>query len=74
MIVVDFTGYGMTFSTKMGLIYRYFRKWGRPPRRSQSGLSPEDLVRMVEDSGFTVEGVELLESEANAIYLRGRKR
>ena len=73
LILVDLTAYGMSFPQKMNLVFRYLKKWGRPPRHGQSALSPEELVRLVEDSGFEVKAVELLEAGANALYLRGRK-
>ena len=73
LLVVDFTGYGMSFPKKMNLIFKYLRKWGRPPRCGQNDLSPEELVCLVEDSGFGVKDVELLEAGANALYLRGEK-
>lgn len=73
LIVVDFTGYGMSFPKKMNLVFKYLRKWGRPPRCGQNDLSPEGLVCLVEDSGFKVKAVELLEAGANALYLRGEK-
>jgi ABC-2 type transport system ATP-binding protein len=67
------TAWGMSLPQKMNLVFRYLKKWGRPPRHGQSALSPEELVRLVEDSGFEVKAVELLEAGANALYLRGRK-
>ena len=74
LILVDFTGYRMILSKKMKLVFRYLRKWGRPPGCGQNDLSPEELVYLVEDSGFKVKDVELLEDGANALYLRGEKR
>ena len=74
LIVVDFTGYRMSLSKKMKLVFRYLRKWGGPPRNGKNDLSPEELVYLVEHSGFKVKDVELLEDGANALYLRGEKR
>lgn len=74
LIVVDFTGYRMTPFKKMKLVFRYLRKWGRSPGCGQTDLSPEELVCLVEDSGFKVKDVELLKDGANALYLRGEKR
>ena len=74
LIVVDFTGYGMSFPKKIRLVFRSLRKWGRPPRHGQHNLSPKELACLVEDSGFQVTDVELLEAGANALYLRGEKR
>ncbi len=73
LIVVDFTGYEMSLPKKMKLVFRYLRKWGRPPRGGWNDLSPEELVCLVEDSGFAVKDVKLLEAGAHALYLRGEK-
>jgi len=74
LIVVDFTGYRMSFSKKMKLVFRYLRKWGRPPRRGQNDMSLDELVYLVENAGFKVEDVQLLEDGANALYLKGEKK
>jgi len=73
LIVVDFTGYGMSFPQKIKLVFRSLRKWGRPPRHGQHNLSPKELACLVEDSGFQVNEVELLEAGASALYLKGVK-
>ncbi|MBN1146547.1 MAG: class I SAM-dependent methyltransferase [Anaerolineales bacterium] len=73
LIIVDFTGYGMSLARKIKVAFRYLSKWGRPPRGGQHDLSPEQLVRLVEDSGFRVKDVELLQVGANALYLHGEK-
>jgi ubiquinone/menaquinone biosynthesis C-methylase UbiE len=73
LIVVGFTGYQMSFSKKMKLVFRYLRKWGLPPRHGQNDVSPDGLVRLVKDAGFRVEDVQLIEDGSNAVYLRGKK-
>jgi len=73
LIVVDFTGYRMSFSRKMGLVLRYVRRWGLPPRHGRNDLSLDELVLLVEGAGFRVEDVQLLEGGSNALYLKGRK-
>jgi ubiquinone/menaquinone biosynthesis C-methylase UbiE len=74
LIVVDFTGYRMSLLKKMKLVFRYLRKWGRPPSIEQNDLSPEELMHLVENAGFMIKGVQLLEDGANALYLKGEKR
>ena len=73
LIVVDFTGYRMSFSKKMRLVFRYLRKWGLPPRHGRNDVSPDGLVCLVKDAGFRVEGVQLIEDGSNAVYLKGKK-
>lgn len=72
-IVIDLTGYGLTFFKKMKLGVRYMRTWGLPPRRGKNSMSPEELASLVQSAGFRVEDVELLRDGANALYLKGEK-
>jgi ubiquinone/menaquinone biosynthesis C-methylase UbiE len=73
LVVVDFTGYRMSLSKTMRLVFRYLMKWGVPPRHGRNDLSPDELVSLVEGAGFGVEDVELIEDGSNAVYLRGKK-
>lgn len=73
LIVVDLTGYGMSFCQKMKLGFRYVRAWGLPPRGGRNNLSPDELVSLVKGTGFRVEQVQLLEDGSNAVYLKGVK-
>ena len=74
LILIDLTGYGMSFSKKMKLGFRYVRKWGLPRRRGQNDMSPDELVFLVQSAGFEVEDVQLLKDGANALYLKGKKK
>jgi ubiquinone/menaquinone biosynthesis C-methylase UbiE len=74
LIVVDFTGYRMSFSSKMKLVFRYLRRWGLPPRHGRNDVSPDGLVFLVEGAGFRVEDVQLIEGGSNALYLKGSKQ
>jgi ubiquinone/menaquinone biosynthesis C-methylase UbiE len=73
LIVVDFTGYRLKIVKKMKLGFRYMSKWGIPPRGGKNNMSPDELVLLVQRAGFHVESIQLLEDEANAIYLKGKK-
>jgi ubiquinone/menaquinone biosynthesis C-methylase UbiE len=74
LIVVDFTGYRLSFSKKMKLGFRYLRTWGLLPRYGKNEMSPEELVFLVESAGFHVKYIRLLEDGANALYLKGAKK
>jgi ABC-2 type transport system ATP-binding protein len=73
LILVDFTSYRLNVLRTARLGLRYLRRWGLPPREGRHALSPEELERLVESAGFRVEGVELLQAESNALYLRALK-
>lgn len=72
VFVIDFTMQGMSLFERMKTGIKYLRRWGMPPRGGHK-LSCENLVRLVEGSGFAVEGVELIKAGSNALYLKGRK-
>lgn len=73
LIVVDFTGYRLSLSSTMRLVWRYVRKWGIPPRHGRNDLSPEELMDLVQSAGFMVSEVKLLAGGSNALYLRATK-
>jgi len=72
IVIVDGTGYGMSFVKKMALGIRFLRRWGRPCSYGRN-LRPEELVGMVREAGFVVEESKLLGEDAKAICLRGKK-
>ena len=73
LIALDFTGHGMSLSARTGLVVRYLKTWGRPPRYAQSSLSPDNLAYLVERSGFKVKDVELIGQGVKAAYVKGSK-
>ncbi len=73
LFVVDLTGHRLHRLKKARVALRHVRRWGVPPRTGSNDLSPEELARLVEDAGFRVKNLELLEGEYNAIYLRSWK-
>ena len=72
IVIVDGTGYGMSFVKFMALGIRYLRRYGRPCSYGKN-LRPEELVGMVREAGFVVEESKLLGEDAKAVCLRGKK-
>ena len=72
IVIVDGTGYGMSFVKKMTLGIRYLRRYGRPCSYGRN-LRPEELVGMVREAGFVVEESKLLGEDTKAVCLRGKK-
>jgi ubiquinone/menaquinone biosynthesis C-methylase UbiE len=71
--VIDFTGYGMNLLNKMKLGFRYLKTWGLPPRQGKDKMSKKELVSLVEEAGFKVKYVYVLEYGVNALYLKAEK-
>ena len=72
IVIVDGTGYGMSFVKKMALGIRFLRRYGRPCSYGRN-LRPEELVGMVREAGFVVEESKLLGEDTKAVCLRGKK-
>lgn len=72
VVIADFTGYGMGLFNKMGLGFRYLKKWGKPAPYSRN-LTPDELVRITRGAGFVVEESRLVGKDIKAVCLRARK-
>jgi len=72
IVIVDGTGYGMSFVKKMALGIRFLRRYGRPCSYGRN-LRPEELVGMVREAGFVIEESKLLGEDTKAVCLRGKK-
>jgi ubiquinone/menaquinone biosynthesis C-methylase UbiE len=73
LLLADYTGYGIRWFRTMRMGLRFLKRWGRPPRYAQKGLSPDGLGSLVESAGFKVEQVQLVGDQTRALYLKGRK-
>ena len=71
-VIVDVTGYGMPFLSKMGLGFRYMKKWHSPAPYSRN-FAPEEVTEIAQEAGFVIEGAKLLGKDTNAVCVRGRK-
>jgi ubiquinone/menaquinone biosynthesis C-methylase UbiE len=72
IIILDYTSYGMNLLQKLGLFFRFFKAWGKPPKVSRS-FSPDGLRSLVESAGFKVEQVQLIGNKSKGLYLIARK-
>jgi len=73
IVIVTFTGHGMSLWQKIKVGVRFASTWGRPPATMRS-LSPEDVRSMLEQTGFVVEQSKLTGNRTKALFLVGRKR
>lgn len=72
VVIVDLTGHGMPFFSKMGLGIRYVRTWGKPTPYNRS-INPTELSEIVKESGFVIEDVKLVGKKTKAVCLREKK-
>ncbi len=73
LLVVSYTSYGTNWFELMELAFRYFQKFGWPPNYYRN-YSPDELVSLVENAGFTVEEIRVISDTAKALYLKARKK
>lgn len=69
IIVVSFTMEGISLFNKMGMIYRYLRTYGKPPKTAQT-LTLDKTRRLLEKSGFMIKAARLVGNTAKAIFIR----
>jgi ubiquinone/menaquinone biosynthesis C-methylase UbiE len=72
IIIISYTSYGMNLFQKLGLIFRFLKAWGKPPKGFRS-FSPDGLRSLVESAGFKVEQVQLIGNKSKGLYLIARK-
>lgn len=73
LLIISYTDYGTSWFEKMALGFRYYQKFGMPPSWYRN-YSPDELSRLVENAGFTVEEIQLLSNTAKALYVKARKK
>lgn len=71
VVIVDYTGHGMTFLKKIGLVIRYLRRLGKPISYN-SNFTPDKLASIVKEAGFMVEESKLIGKDTKAVCLRAR--
>jgi len=69
LIVISFTTEGMTFFSRLGMVYRYLKTYGKPPPAAQT-LTVRKTRKMSEESGFKIEEAKLVGNKSKAIFLR----
>lgn len=72
LVIVTFTGHGMTLWEKIKMGLRFVKAWGKPPAHTHS-FSPEDLASMMKDVGFAIKTSKLIGTTTKAVCLVGIK-
>ena len=72
IVIVTFTGHGMSLWQKIHMGVRFAKTWGKPPSSTHS-FSPEDVESMLQQAGFIVEQSKLIGNRTKALFVVGRK-
>ena len=68
LIVVSFTTEGMTFFSKLEMVYRYLKTYGKPSPTAQK-LTMQKARDMLNSFGFKIEEANLIGDKSNAISI-----
>lgn len=69
IIIVSFTMEGISLLNKVGMIYRYLKTYGKPPKTAQT-LTLKKARTLLEDDGFMIKDARLVGNTAKAIFIR----
>jgi len=68
LIIVSFTTDGMAVFSKLGMIYRYLKTFGKPPPAAQK-LTVQKTKTILSDCGFKVDQARLIGHRSKAIFV-----
>jgi ubiquinone/menaquinone biosynthesis C-methylase UbiE len=72
--IVSFTGHSMALFSRIGMIFRFIRRWGKPLPYFNPALSPHQLAALLEKAAFTLEESKIIGDKSKALYVRAKKR
>ncbi|MHC4435411.1 MAG: class I SAM-dependent methyltransferase [Planctomycetota bacterium] len=67
LIIVSFTTEGMTVFSKLGMIFRYLKTFGKPPPTAHK-LTVQKTKTMLSDCGFKVDEARLIGHRSKAVF------
>ncbi|UZJ40107.1 MULTISPECIES: class I SAM-dependent methyltransferase [Prosthecochloris] len=67
MIIVSFTIQGMKSFQKLGMLYRYIRTYGKPPKESRV-LTTSNLEELLGKIGFEIKNIDLIGDKVKSVY------
>jgi ubiquinone/menaquinone biosynthesis C-methylase UbiE len=73
LVLLSFTADGMRFFDILGLVYRYFRMFGSPPKKG-TPFKLASLTDFVNAHGFSVQDASLIGHKTKAIFLVAQKQ
>ena len=73
IIIVGFTTENLSFLSKLGIIYRYLKTYGKPPKTAQA-LPLQKACSLLENNNFTVKDARLIGNSVKAICIKATFR
>jgi len=72
LTVISYTRKGMTLGHEIGMIYRYIRTYGKPPRGGKN-IGIADAIGLIQSYGFTIVDSGLIGKKSKAIFINAVK-
>ncbi len=72
IIAVDFTKTGMSFGAKLGMIYRYLKSYGKPPKTG-SNIGDKEMKCLFEQNGLEVVFAKIIGGSSKAAFGKAKK-
>ncbi|MBN2487222.1 MAG: class I SAM-dependent methyltransferase [Bacteroidales bacterium] len=73
LIILSFTLHGMGIFNKLGMLYRYVKTYGKPPKDSRK-LTVANVNDLLEKAGFEVKTISLIGDRMKSVYaIAGKK-
>lgn len=73
IIILDFTMDGMSLWAKLGMIYRYLKTWGKPPKKARK-LALSDILDLLPKQQFEIEQAALIGNTCKAAWVIACKK
>ncbi len=73
IVIVSFTGHGMSLWEKIKMGVRFARTFGKPPAHAHS-YTLENVVSILEETGFVIEESKLIGNRTKALFLVAKKQ
>ena len=67
LIILSFTMHGMSFLNKIGMLFRYLKAYGKPPKQSRV-LSAQTLSEMLVKENFSIVEIDLIGNDMKSVF------
>ena len=71
IIILSFTMHGMSFFNKIGMLYRYLKTYGKPPKQSRV-LTVSNAKQMLEKEHFSIQQAELTGCKMKSVLVTAK--
>ncbi len=67
ILAIDFTGKGMTFFAKIGMVFRYLKSYGKGPEKAVP-VDDKKMQELFEKNNLKVESIKIIGGSSKAVF------